>query len=94
MSNRTSHSARRATVGLAADQVRDARDVDVSKEGAAKRLLVDIRDLTPAIAARAAEFEAERRMPSDVVDVLETIGAFRLFVPRSHGGLELELPTA
>jgi hypothetical protein len=68
MSNRTSHSARRATLGLAADQVRDARDFDVGKAdaaaGAAKRLLVDIRDLTPAIAARAAEFETERRMPS------------------------------
>ena len=93
MSNRTSYRVRRATVGLAADQLRDAWDVDVCKEGAAKRLLVDIRDLTPAIAARAAEFEAERRMPSDVVDVLKTIGAFRLFVPRSHGGLELDLPS-
>jgi alkylation response protein AidB-like acyl-CoA dehydrogenase len=28
-----------------------------------------------------------------VVDVLKSIGAFRLFVPRSHGGLELDLPS-
>ena len=93
MSDRTSHSARRATLGLAADKVRDARDFDVCKGGAAKRLLIDIREVTPAIAARVADFEAERRMPSDVVDVLKAIGAFRVFVPRSHGGLELDLPS-
>jgi alkylation response protein AidB-like acyl-CoA dehydrogenase len=93
MSNRTSLGERKATLGLAVQQVRDTWDFHTRKDGIAKRLLVDIRDLTPAIAARAAEFEAERRMPSDVVDVLKTIGAFRLFVPRSHGGLELDLPS-
>ena len=93
MSNRISQRARKTAVGFAAEQVRDTRDFDVCKEGAAKRLLVDIRDLTPAIAARAAEFEAERRIPDDMVDALKAIGAFRVFVPRSHGGLELDLPS-
>ena len=83
----------RPTLRLAAAQVRDARNFDVCKDGAAKRLLIDIREVTPAIAARVADFEAERRMPSDVVDVLKAIGAFRIFVPRSHGGLELDLPS-
>src|SRR5262249_58719637 len=55
--------------------------------------LLDIRELKPAIAARAAEFEAERRLPDDVVDVLKAIGVFRLFAPLSHGGLELDLPS-
>ena len=60
----------------------------------AKRLLVDIRELAPDITARAAEIEAGRRIPPDLVDTLRSIGVFRLFVPRSHGGLELDLPTA
>ncbi|MGO4722939.1 MULTISPECIES: acyl-CoA dehydrogenase family protein [unclassified Inquilinus] len=61
---------------------------------AAARLLADIRGLAPALAARAAEFEAARRMPLDVVDTLRSIGVFRMFAPRSHGGLELTLPQA
>jgi alkylation response protein AidB-like acyl-CoA dehydrogenase len=60
----------------------------------AKRLLTDISEAAPEIAARAAEIEAARRLPSDLLDALESIGVFRLFVPRSHGGLELDLPSA
>jgi alkylation response protein AidB-like acyl-CoA dehydrogenase len=92
MSNRISQSARKV-IGLGTEGVRDSRDFDVCQAGVAKRLLIDIRDLTPAIAARTAEIEAERRIPDDMVNVLKTIGAFRLFVPRSHGGLELDLPS-
>jgi alkylation response protein AidB-like acyl-CoA dehydrogenase len=54
---------------------------------------MNIRELTGDITARAAEIEAGRRVPPDLVTVLRSIGAFRLFVPRSHGGLELDLPT-
>ncbi len=57
-------------------------------------LLANIRELAPDIAARAAEIEAGRRLPPDLVDTLKSIGVFRLFVPQSHGGLELDLPTA
>src|SRR5882724_5408264 len=60
----------------------------------AKRLLADIRELAPEIAARAAEIEAERRIPPDLVQALKSIGIFRMFVPQSHGGLEVDLPTA
>jgi alkylation response protein AidB-like acyl-CoA dehydrogenase len=59
----------------------------------ARQLLDDIRQLAPDITARAAEIEAARRIPPDLVEVLKAIGVFRLFVPRSHGGLELDLPT-
>jgi Acyl-CoA dehydrogenase, N-terminal domain len=59
-----------------------------------KRLLADIRELAPDIAARAAEIEARRRIPPDLVETLRSIGVFRLFVPQSHGGLELDLPSA
>ena len=59
-----------------------------------ERLLADIRELAPDISARAAEIEAGRRIPLDLVDALKSIGVFRIFVPRSHGGLELDLPAA
>jgi alkylation response protein AidB-like acyl-CoA dehydrogenase len=55
-------------------------------------LLDEIRKLAPDIAARAAEIEAGRRIPRDIMEALRSIGVFGLFVPRSHGGLELELP--
>jgi hypothetical protein len=60
----------------------------------AKRLLADISQLASDIAPRAAEIEAARRMPLDLVETLRSIGVFRMFVPRSYGGLELDLPTA
>jgi alkylation response protein AidB-like acyl-CoA dehydrogenase len=56
------------------------------------RMLSDISQLAPELAARAAEIEAARRMPPDLVDRLRAIGLFRAFVPRSHGGFELDLP--
>lgn len=61
---------------------------------AGNRLLADIAELAPRISQRVAEIEAGRRMPPDLVEVLRSIGVFRMFVPRSHGGLELDLPTA
>lgn len=61
--------------------------------GAAERLLANIREIAPEIASRTAEIEAGRRIPLDLVDALRSSGVFRMFVPRSHGGLELDLPT-
>ncbi len=89
----TAQTDRKAAVHLETEHGRDARDGVVYKTGLAKRLLADIRELTPALSARAAEMEAKGRIPKDVIDVLKAIGAFRLFVPQSHGGLELDLPT-
>jgi alkylation response protein AidB-like acyl-CoA dehydrogenase len=57
-----------------------------------KRLLLDIQDLAPEIAARAAEIEAVRDIPNDLVEALRSIGIYRMFVPQRHGGLELDLP--
>ena len=59
----------------------------------AQRLLADIREWAPSVASRAAEIEAARRIPLDLVETLRSIGVFRMFVPQSHGGLELDLPT-
>lgn len=57
------------------------------------RVFAEISKLAPDIVSREAEMEAGRRMPRDLVETLKSIGAFRLFVPRSHGGLECDLPT-
>jgi alkylation response protein AidB-like acyl-CoA dehydrogenase len=92
MSNRTSPERFKAAIPLDAGLVQRSNDFDVCKAVAANRLLADIRGLAPALRARAAEMEAERRIPHDVVETLKAIGVFRLFVPRSHGGLELDLP--
>ena len=59
-----------------------------------QRLLADIQELAPGITSRAAEIEAGRRMPSDLVEALRSIGIFRMFVPQSHGGFELDMPAA
>jgi alkylation response protein AidB-like acyl-CoA dehydrogenase len=61
---------------------------------AAQRLLANIRELAPHVILRAAEIEAARRIPLDLVETLRSIGVFRMFVPQSHGGLELDLPAA
>jgi alkylation response protein AidB-like acyl-CoA dehydrogenase len=55
------------------------------------RLLADIQGMVPMIAARAAEIEAARRIPFDLVEKLRSIGVFRMLAPKSHGGLELDL---
>jgi len=57
-----------------------------------ERLLGNIRDLAPDLIRRIAEIEAARRIPPDLVQALKGTGLFRMFVPRSHGGLELDLP--
>jgi alkylation response protein AidB-like acyl-CoA dehydrogenase len=58
----------------------------------AARLLAAIDDLAPRFAARADEIEAGRRIPGDIADQLRQAGLFRTLVPRSHGGLELDIP--
>ena len=60
----------------------------------AQRLLADVEALASDITSRAAEIEAGRRIPPDLVETLRSIGVFRMFTPRSHGGLELDLPSA
>ncbi len=94
MSNRTSDQVDKAAIRSTAERVQDGGNFQVFKAGTAKRLLADIQELAPVITARVAEIEAGRRIPQDLVQALRSIGVFRLFVPRSHGGMELDLPTA
>jgi indole-3-acetate monooxygenase len=76
-------------------------DLDKSREFAKvestsipRRILAEVRKLAPVIVSRVAEIEALRHLPSDLVETLKSIGIFRMLVPRSHGGLELDLPSA
>jgi alkylation response protein AidB-like acyl-CoA dehydrogenase len=49
-----------------------------------------VADLVPAFQARAAEAERLRTMPADLVLRAKQAGLFRLNLPRSLGGYELE----
>ena len=57
-------------------------------------LLAAVCDLAPTLAARAEEVEARRRLPLDLLDELRSAGCFRMSLPRSHGGEELDLVTS
>ena len=54
-------------------------------------VLEAVQALAPSISARAAEIEAARRLPADLLDELEAAGAFRLILPPSHGGVGANL---
>ncbi len=53
-----------------------------------------VAELLPTIAARAAEIEAARRVPSDLLDDLIAAGCFATLVPASHGGAGADIATA
>jgi alkylation response protein AidB-like acyl-CoA dehydrogenase len=59
---------------------------------AVERILADLGDLAPSLAERAATIESARRLTPDVLADLKSIGLFRMLVPRSHGGLEIDFP--
>ena len=48
------------------------------------------RKLTPLLAAAASRIDAARELPRDVLDAMHAEGMFRLLVPRSLGGSELD----
>jgi len=56
-------------------------------------VLAAVAELAPRLAAQAAATEARRRLAPGVVDELREAGCFRMLVPRSHGGDELDLVT-
>jgi alkylation response protein AidB-like acyl-CoA dehydrogenase len=55
-------------------------------------ILDAVKALIPSITVRAEEIERARRLPPDLVDELLAAGCFRMLVPRSHGGAELDPP--
>ncbi len=57
---------------------------------ASEDVLRGVRALRPHIEERAAAVEADREIPKDLVNALRRCGVFRMYVPKSHGGLELD----
>jgi alkylation response protein AidB-like acyl-CoA dehydrogenase len=55
----------------------------------AAECLTRARGLIPLLAAAAPRIEAARELPSDVLDAMHDAGMFRLLLPRSLGGSEL-----
>ena len=50
------------------------------------------RALTPQLDAAAARIDAAKALPAGIVDALHDAKMFRLLLPRSQGGAELDLP--
>jgi alkylation response protein AidB-like acyl-CoA dehydrogenase len=48
------------------------------------------RALAPQVAARAAEIEAQRQLPADLVAMLRDAGLFHVNIPRVYGGLQCD----
>lgn len=67
------------------------RQAAAATQGAAQ-LRDAIADLSPELATRAPEIENARRVPADIIAKLHQVGIFRSLQPRSHGGLELDVP--
>ena len=53
-----------------------------------------VRALSEEVAARAPETEAARSVPPDLAAKIGGAGVFRMFVPRSLGGPEVDPVTA
>jgi indole-3-acetate monooxygenase len=64
-----------------------------SRSDATAPVLEAVAELAPRLAARAAETEAGRRLALDLIDELRAAGCFRMLLPRSHGGDEVDLVT-
>src|SRR5215831_3316753 len=57
-------------------------------------LLESVHEIEPVIRAHAADAERERRLPDAVADAMRGCGLYRLWRPRTFGGLEVDPMTA
>ena len=67
--------------------------MDVHARGVATDPIARARGLAPLLAAAAPRIDAARELPKDVLDAMHANGMFRLLVPRSVGGAELDPAT-
>ena len=66
---------------------------DVQEAGISSDHIARARKLAPLLAAAAPRIDAACELPSDVLDAMHAEGMFRLLVPRSIGGAELDPAT-
>jgi alkylation response protein AidB-like acyl-CoA dehydrogenase len=64
--------------------------MDVHEAGIAAGRIGRARRLAPLLTAAAPRIDAARELPGDVLDAMHADGMFRLLVPRSLGGAELD----
>lgn len=57
-------------------------------------VLEAVRALAPQIRSQIQHMEADRRLPPKLVQAMAEIGLFRLMIPKSLGGLEIDLVPA
>ncbi len=65
----------------------------ITQEISAEEIVRRAHDLVPALAERAQECEALRRMPDATIEAFRQGGLFRMVQPAQWGGLELPLGT-
>jgi alkylation response protein AidB-like acyl-CoA dehydrogenase len=63
---------------------------DNSKTEIAARLVAAARDMVPALRERAADIEARRTIPTDVIEQFVKAGFFKVLQPARYGGYELD----
>ncbi|HEY2618925.1 MAG TPA: acyl-CoA dehydrogenase family protein [Acetobacteraceae bacterium] len=67
--------------------------MDVHEAGVATDHIARARKLAPLLTAAAPRIDAASELPPDVLDAMHAEGMFRLLVPRSVGGAELDPAT-
>lgn len=68
-------------------------DLAVERKRRATRLIAAARDLVPVIDRGGAEIERERRLPDAILEALHDARLFRMTIPRSCDGEEVEPAT-
>jgi alkylation response protein AidB-like acyl-CoA dehydrogenase len=63
---------------------------EAARPGVATNYIARARAIAPLLEAAAPRIDAARALPSDVLDAMHGAGMFRLLVPRSIGGAELD----
>src|SRR5256885_2844068 len=64
-----------------------------SRVSAPADLVARARALIPALAARAAKAEQDRRVPAETIADMQAAGLFRVFQPERWGGYEMDPAT-
>ena len=56
-------------------------------------LLAAVNDLAPQVRALSDQIESQRRLPQARVDTMPNAGLFRVLIPHTLGGLEVDVTT-